>query len=260
MPLVALGILIVSIVAAVAFWMIAENHLADGMLRNRWRAMSLAIVVIGAAQGIYIFTFSVTEIVIGIFSMAFVSITFCSSLLILKTIDYMTQVSAINGVNIIDVNTGVYNETYLRQRLGNEIARSHRYGSPLSVVSLSVVGFSALQEEYGHQAGGVAVKKVADKLAALLRETDVVTSVGGGRFVLILPDTPESTVDGLITRLRGALGGMEVIDGANQERSVFINVKFGKSHCSLQTDNGNELIDGAIAHEVDTTEQLLQAA
>ena len=188
------------------------------------------------------------------------SIVLCAAGLMSKTLDFMQSVNTISGINIIDQTTGVYNQTYLEHRLSNEVARCHRYGSPLSVVSLSVVSFSALQEEYGHQAGGVTLRKVASKLVALLRETDVVTSIGNGRFVLILPDTPESSVDGLVTRLHGAIDGMEVINGAAKEKCVLINVKFGKSHCTLQTDDGKELIERAVSHEAPVNEDIRMVA
>lgn len=260
MPVFLIISLVMAILASVLFWSLGKTRIVDRVIRRLWLTLSLSLSGIVAVQCIYLSVFSSATAGVVFFSMIILAVLFCAAGLMIKTLDYIESVNTINGIEIIDETTEVYNQTYLEQRLSNEVARCHRYGSPLSVVSLSVVGFSTLQEEFGHQAGGIALKKIASKLVALLRETDVVTCIGNGRFVLILPDTPESSVDGLVTRLHGAVDGMEVINGAEKEKSVLINVKFGKSHCSLQTDKSRELIDRAIAREAAINEGLRMAA
>lgn len=167
--------------------------------------------------------------------------------LLRKTIDYIKEVNTINGINIFDPVSGVFNRIYLEQRLDAEVARCHRYGSPLGVVSVEIKDFIQLNDEYGHQGSAIASTKIAKRLKSLLRETDVVASYSAGRFVLVLPDTPEGSLAGLINRLRSAIDGLVVIDGAGVEKSVKVNVIFGTSHCELKTRNGHELIHKAFS-------------
>ena len=250
------------IAASVMVFRVAGRAIADRRLRYSWKVVSVSI----AALTLTAFFLCLLS---GSAAMSFLRTAFplvaggaifTYAILLVKTIEYFGNINSVNGIKIVDPITGAYNQIYLEQRLSSEIARSHRYGSPLSVVSLSINDFSGLQEEYGHQAGGIAVKKVAVKLTDLLRETDVVTTLGSGRFILLLPDTPEGSVDGLITRLHSAIDEMEVIDGSDKERSVFINVKFGKSHCGLKTDSGQELIDRAVLREASPQPDLLRIA
>ncbi len=248
--------------ASVMVYRVAKSTIADRRLRTLWAGTSATIAVLTIIA-------LVSCVLLGPAAMSFLQLAYpvatgiailSYAILLIKTIEYFSNINSVNGIKIVDPLTGAYNQIYLEQRLSSEIARSHRYGSPLSVVSLSIDDFAGLQEEYGHQAGGIAVKKVAVKLADLLRETDVVTTSGNGRFILVLPDTPEGSVDGLITRLHSAIDGMEVIDGSGKERSVFISVKFGKSHCGLKTDGGQELIDRAIEREASPQPDLLRIA
>ncbi len=245
----SLSIILTAVLASLLFHQLAKTLIADAGLRRLWYAFVGLIALVAFSQLIYLFLMKDDGFVVGLFATINMLMMLGTGVLLFKTIGYMRELNSINGIKIVDEATGAYNQTYLEQRLGNEVARCHRYGSPLSVVSLSVTGFPALQEEYGHQAGIVALKKIFGRLEALLRETDIITSQGNGRFVLILPDTPESSVDGLIIRLHGALDGLEVISGAKKERSVYINVKFGKSHCSLQTDSSEELVSRAVLRE-----------
>lgn len=240
----------------------ACRSIADSRLRNSWITISVAMVAL-TMIGLVVCVFlgqSAMAVLREVYPVLASSAIFSYAILMTGTIRYFSSINSVNGIKIVDPLTGAYNQIYLEQRLNNEIARSHRYGSPLSVVSMSVDSFPDLQEEYGHQAGGIAVKKVALKLNALLRETDIVATLGGGRFVLVLPDTPEGSVDGLITRLHSAIDGTEIINGTEKEQSVFVNVKFGKSHCGLQTNNGQELIDRAIHREAAPQPDLLRIA
>lgn len=250
------------IAASYIFSTVARRSIGDRRLKNLWIAISVAMTFFAVA-GSVVCAFvgaEVTTLLHQFFDVIASAAILAYAFLMSGTIRYFSSINSVNGIKIVDPLSGAYNQIYLEQRLNNEIARSHRYGSPLSVVSMSINDFSQLQEEYGHQAGGIAVKKIASKLTVLLRETDIVATLGSSRFILVLPDTPEGSVDGLITRLHSAIDGMEVINGSGIEQSVFVNVKFGKSHCSLKTECGQELIDRAIGREASPQPDLLRVA
>lgn len=243
---------LVLIAAASALFITAvKRSVAQSSIRRGWYIICAAAVLFSVLSLIISSTLSGEAVVVlsAIQPLVFGAIVFAYALQTGKTLDYFQEINSIEGVRIIDPVTGAYNKTYLEQRLNSEVARSQRYGSPLSVVSVSISGHLIMQREFGHQALGIAGRKVATRLKEVLRETDVVTSMGNGRFLLILPDTPEGSVDTLITRLYGALDGMKIISGADKEESVCISVNFGKSHCGLHTNSATELIDRAIVEE-----------
>lgn len=244
--LVAAGLLACSIFFTIK---IVKSHLADRDLRRGWQISAMVLVIVG---GLLIY-----QIVLGsgagiqwvqqlsLFTLCLVLLV--NAWLLKKTIEYIKEVNTINGINVYDPVSGVFNRAYLEQRLDTEVARCHRYGSPLGVVSAEINDFIQLNDEYGHQGSAIASTKIAKRLKDLLRETDVVASYSVGRFVLVLPDTPEGSLHGLVNRLRSAIDGLVVIDGAGVEESVKINVTFGTSHCELKTRSGKELIHKAFS-------------
>lgn len=87
-----------------------------------------------------------------------------------------------------DPLTGLYNRRYLDATIERELARSKRYGRPLSVMLVDIDHFKRINDTYGHQAGDEVLKALAAMLHA--RETDVACRYGGEEFLLFLPDMP----------------------------------------------------------------------
>lgn len=244
------GLLLIGLMSLTIFFTLValKESVSDKRIRAFWKVLAAAMIavvllhalefVVGREGGVLLFLKSVSIVLWG-------SILLGYSILFRVTLRYLRDLNKVDGLSIIDPVSGVYNRIYLEQRLNTEIARSQRYGSPLSVVTVEIMKFEKLNDEFGYQGSGIAIKKVAKKLTSLLRETDVVCSYGAGRFVLVLPDTPEGSIAGLINRLRSAIDGIVIIDGRGMEKSVSINVTFSYSHCDMKTDNSKALIDQA---------------
>lgn len=235
--------------SAIVMFRQTTSAIGDRKIRYAWQAFSLLLGGIGLSGIMFIVSgrtasIPAVELSIPLF-LAFILVLNCY--LLQRTIIYFKEVNTIKGINVYDPVSGVFNRVYLEQRLDSEVARCHRYGSPLAVVAVEIKDYLQLNDEYGHQGSAIATSKLAKRLKYLLRETDVVASFSAGRFVLVLPDTPEGSLAGLINRLRSAVDSMVVIDGAGLESSVKINVMFGTSHCELKTRNGQELIHKAFS-------------
>ncbi len=179
------------------------------------------------------------------------------SLLVKRSVLYLKNIQSVEGVSIIDPLTGAYNRYYLEQRLDTEVARCHRYNTPLAVLALEIENFKKFNDEYGHHGGDIALKRVADQLHRLVRETDVVARYEAGKFILILPDTPEGNTGALLARLNSAVNNLVVIDGTALEKSVSIKINFGLIHCVLANANGSELIELAFESLKRSKEQSL---
>lgn len=164
------------------------------------------------------------------------------SLLVCQTLSQLKHLYQGDGIGIFDKVTRVHNRYYLEQRLDAEVARSHRYNTPLALVAVDLVDFDILNDEYGHQAGDIAVTRVAETLKKQLRETDIVARYYPNCFLLILPDTPERNVHALVNRLEDVLNGLVVIEGTDSEKSLCVSVRFGLSTCTLSTVNAGEMI------------------
>lgn len=89
-----------------------------------------------------------------------------------------------------DALTGIANRRKIELTLQSECGRAVRGKSVLSLVMLDVDHFKAYNDGYGHQAGDLALQKLAEVLSAVARRpSDLAGRYGGEEFVLLLPDT-----------------------------------------------------------------------
>ncbi len=88
-----------------------------------------------------------------------------------------------------DYLTGLLNRRQADLLFEREIARCRRSGQPLAVILLDLDRFKSINDAYGHEAGDVCLKHVADRLRDRLRTSDIVARYGGEEFLLVLPET-----------------------------------------------------------------------
>jgi diguanylate cyclase (GGDEF)-like protein/PAS domain S-box-containing protein len=88
-----------------------------------------------------------------------------------------------------DTLTGLVNHRGFHERLREEIARSRRHGTPLSLAILDLDHFKEVNDTYGHPAGDRVLAEVGRRLRALVRLGEHVARIGGEEFAWILPDT-----------------------------------------------------------------------
>jgi len=89
--------------------------------------------------------------------------------------------------SIIDVLTGLYNRRYLDETLPREIARAERSGQSVGVIMLDIDHFKMFNDNYGHDAGDVALRETGMLLKQVCRASDIPCRFGGEEFIIILP-------------------------------------------------------------------------
>jgi len=93
---------------------------------------------------------------------------------------------------IRDPLTALFNRRYLRETLATEVARAQRRKTPLSVLMLDIDHFKQLNDTYGHEAGDLVLKTVANSLQRNVRRGDVPCRYGGEEFVIVMPEATEA--------------------------------------------------------------------
>ncbi len=102
----------------------------------------------------------------------------------------------------IDRLTGVANRQSLLAELFTETERAARYERPLSVAFVDIDHFKAVNDTYGHAAGDVVLRGVAQTISANLRTSDLIGRYGGEEFMLILTETEVEEGAALAEKLR----------------------------------------------------------
>jgi len=85
-----------------------------------------------------------------------------------------------------DLATGLPNHTQLLEHMTHLAALREREPAPMAVIALRVEGLAAVRDGLGVESSNVLRRKVAVRLRASLRASDVVASIGNDSFVVLL--------------------------------------------------------------------------
>ncbi len=110
--------------------------------------------------------------------------------------------AALADMASIDELTGCAVRRVLRQRMEQEIARSVRNRSPLSLLMIDVDQFKAVNDAYGHVVGDHVLASTGSVLRRNSRSFDLASRFGGDEFALLLPDTDVSAAAEVAERIR----------------------------------------------------------
>ena len=115
-----------------------------------------------------------------------------------------------------DVLTGVANRRCFEESLEREFRRARRAGEPLALLMIDVDHFKPFNDLYGHPAGDVCLRSVAQGLvAATLRPADLVARYGGEEFAVLLPKTPRAGARHVAQGVLDAVEALGIVHGAS---------------------------------------------
>ncbi|MHB9114450.1 MAG: GGDEF domain-containing protein [Thermoleophilia bacterium] len=143
---------------------------------------------------------------------------------------------------VTDPLTNLYNRRFFEQRGREEIERSLRHQSPLTLLMMDVDHFKNINDTYGHQTGDRVLQSIAAFLQESVRQTDVCGRYGGEEFVLLLPNTPGKNALFLADRLRSGLGQL-MHSGLGIPGHVSVTVSGGVATCPRDATD----LDGLMA-------------
>jgi diguanylate cyclase (GGDEF)-like protein len=97
----------------------------------------------------------------------------------------------VEALAITDPLTGLFNRRRFSDVLRREFAVTKRYQNTLSCLMVDIDHFKLINDRFGHDAGDVVLKEVAQSLSQNLREVDLPARYGGEEFAILLPHTPK---------------------------------------------------------------------
>ena len=140
------------------------------------------------------------------------------------TLENLELKQVLKDVSILDDLTGIYNHRYLHHRLDEEIKRSKRFGSALSVLQVDIEDFKSINAAHNRQTGDRVLKQMAEILMELSRAIDICGRLSGDRFFLILPETPRQGAEKAAQRVLEKVQRTEV---STENERVGMSVKIG---------------------------------
>jgi len=146
---------------------------------------------------------------------------------------------------LTDALTGLGNYRAFSQQLRNEVMRSRRYGTPLSLMLLDVDGLKQVNDSLGHPAGDRLLRTVASRIVAAVRQIDLPARCGGDEFGVILPNTELEAAKRVAQRVLADIRQKSIM-WRRKPLPASISVGVGQYQGELTTDEFIRSIDKAL--------------
>jgi diguanylate cyclase (GGDEF)-like protein len=143
----------------------------------------------------------------------------------------------------VDNLTGLMNRRAFDRRLAEEVARSQRYGSPLSLLMMDLDGFKQVNDSFGHSSGDALLRAVGVLLGSELRTADVAVRFGGDEFALILPSTLKTDAWAVAEKIRNSIGQLCV--HTESGHTLHTTASIGIASVSERLAHPNDVLDAA---------------
>jgi diguanylate cyclase (GGDEF)-like protein len=133
----------------------------------------------------------------------------------------------------IDLLTGAYGreEAYLRGK--SDISRSLRNKKPIGFIMIDLDYFKKVNDQYGHLAGNVILKKLSSLCKNEIRNVDTFSRFGGEEFLVILPNIDDLFLNEVAERLRRKI---EKFNFNYLHKKIHVNISAGVSYYNPNKD------------------------
>jgi two-component system, cell cycle response regulator len=122
--------------------------------------------------------------------------------------------------------TGVYNKKFFVDRFSKEVSYAQRHNSILTLVLFDIDHFKQVNDVYGHTAGDMVLRQLADIVDKSLRNEDVLARFGGEEFAIIFREVGERQAHVLAERVRRLV---EIHDFIWEGKPILITISLGVS-------------------------------
>lgn len=125
-----------------------------------------------------------------------------------------------------DALTNLPNRLLFRERLEQGLSEMG-IDAHLAVITLDLDGFKPVNDTYGHPAGDILLRQVAERLRSCMREGDTVARVGGDEFIVVQPLVRrKDDVDRLAKRITDVLQEPFELDGHTVSIGTSVGIAF----------------------------------
>jgi len=139
----------------------------------------------------------------------------------------------------LDLVTEAPNRRGFFNALAPWMALARRPGSPTALVMLDLDSFKRVNDGYGHPAGDVVLRHVADLCKRQLRDSDLLGRLVGGEFALLLPRTGLDEAMLVAERMRAAIESTPV---KTERALISMTASFGVT--TIRPDDSNVTLFG----------------
>ncbi len=147
----------------------------------------------------------------------------------------------VEKLEIKDTLTGLYNDTFIRSRLQEEIKRALVYQRPCSFILFKIDDFRRIYDNLGIRFSEMILKKVATLIQASVTEIDRVARFAGDEFAVVLPERNKRQAIEIAEKVRKKIE----FSFSEEEKNRRITVSGSLSENPLDGVTASELIQKA---------------
>lgn len=142
----------------------------------------------------------------------------------------------------IDQLTGLANRYRFREFLDRSIAIADRQKSHVGLMLIDLNRFKAVNDTYGHAAGDMLLREIANRLRHCIRPSDLVARLGGDEFTIVITDVEnKSTLADTAERILGEVRKPVNIGSCD----VDVGASIGIAHYPTDADCADSIIVSA---------------
>jgi diguanylate cyclase (GGDEF)-like protein len=130
----------------------------------------------------------------------------------------------IKEMAVTDELTGLYNRRHLFLQLKEEVKRAVRFRRRLGCVMIDLDYFKQINDTFGHHAGDIVLRIVAETIKASCREIDMVARYGGEEILILSPEMDIIGLHAFAERLRTAVEQLKITLESGREIKVTISL------------------------------------
>lgn len=127
-----------------------------------------------------------------------------------QNIELIEKIQELKAAANTDFLTGLYNRRFFYEAGRIAFARARRKASPIAAAMIDIDFFKKINDTFGHDAGDVVLKRLADILRARTRRADIVARLGGEEFCILFEDADPDHLPEILESLRAAAGAAEI--------------------------------------------------
>ena len=132
---------------------------------------------------------------------------------------------------MIDPLTGLFNRRYAMATLATMSELAESKGQPFAVMIADIDRFKSVNDRYGHAAGDHVLIEVSQRLAANLRNDDLLARVGGEEFLIALPDTTLSEAQTIANRLCAQIQARPIHLPKGESLTITVSIGLALGDC-----------------------------
>jgi diguanylate cyclase (GGDEF)-like protein len=135
------------------------------------------------------------------------------------------KMDQLRGEADLDTLTGLANRRRFRVALSREVERWRRYGVPCALLLLDIDHMKRINDTFGHPAGDLVIRQLAETLSKVSRDNDTAARLGGEEFALLCANVGATKAELAAKRL------LEILAEQRIEGVGNITVSIGVAAC-----------------------------